>query len=97
MATTFIEAVDTLDEIAERVNGARRRAVQARSAYGQAQTELASLPTVYAQFVSDLDAAAAANAWPQAADQKAAKDQMVTEFQALRSYVESVIAAIDGV
>ena len=97
MATTFTQAKATLDEIAQRVNQARNRVTQARSAYGAAQSELAGLSTVYGQFVSDLNAAAQASSWPLASAQKAEKDQLVADFQALKTEVDAIITAIDAV
>jgi hypothetical protein len=97
MATTYTEARATLNEMADRVNAARRRAQQARNQYTVAQAELAGLPAAYATFVSDINAAATADDWPQADAQKAEKDQMVTEFNALKAEVEAIIAAIDAV
>lgn len=96
MATTFTEAKATLDEIAERINGARKRMDQAYSGYTLAQSTLAGMSATYSAFIADLNAASTADSWPQADSQKAEKDQMVTEFQALQSEVDAIIAAIDA-
>lgn len=97
MATTYTQAKATLDDIAQRVNAARKRAEGAYAAYTVAQAELAGLQGAYATFIADLDAAAAGTAWPQAVAQKAEKDQMITDFQALKTNIDATIVAIDGV
>lgn len=96
MALTFTQAKATLDDVSVRIETARKRMESARAAYGVAQNELGSIPSAYATFITDLEAAAAADTWPQADVQKAEKDQMVADYQALKSYVDGVIAAIDA-
>lgn len=97
MPTTYTQAKATLDEIAERINATRRRMDQARAQYGAAQLELGGLAAAYGPFIADLNAAALADSWPQADAQKAEKDQMVTDFQALKATVDGIITAIDAV
>lgn len=96
MPLTYTEARDKLDQIANDITNLRQKAGKSYTDYLDVQTKLGGLSTKYAQFVTDINAAAAADSWPQADQQKAAKDQMVTEFQAFKSEVDSIVAAIDG-
>ena len=97
MALTFTETRATLDEISERVNAARVRMDQGRALYTKAQAELVALPSEYMQFVNDLNEAASLVTWSLAPSQKAEKDQMVADFQALKNLADAILAAIDGV
>lgn len=97
MALTYTQAKATLDEMADRVNNARKRAEAAYSQYLAAQAELGGMAALYGPFITELNAAATAVSWPQAPAQKVEKDQMVSDFQALKTSVDNIIAAIDAV
>lgn len=98
MATTYTQAKATLDEIASRSESNRKRLEQARALIVAAESDLNAMATAYGAFVTDLDAAAAANpsdaAWQAA---KAEKDLMVADFNAIRSRATSLKTAYDGV
>lgn len=97
MAVTFTQAKNTLDAIAARSDRNRRRVAQARTLLNEAASDLAAMPAAYSGFVSDLNAAAAANpsdeAWQHALSEK---NHMVADFQALRTEVDALVAAIEG-
>ena len=97
MAVTYTEAKATLDDIAVRSENNRKRLEQAKSLIQQAESDLTSMSTVYSTFVADLDAAATANptddAWQTA---KAEKDQMVADFQSLKTRSTNMKTAVDG-
>ena len=98
MALTYTQTKATLDEIATRSETNRRRLEQARALIVAAESDLAAMASAYGTFVTDLDAAAASNAgdaaWTAA---KAEKDQMVADFQAIRSRATALKTAYDGV
>ena len=98
MALTFTEAKTALDEIADRSTQNSKRLANAKTLLAQAQSDLAAMPGTYSSIISDINAEAAANpsddAWTLA---KAEKDQMVSDFQALKTEVDAVIAAVDAV
>lgn len=95
MAVTFTQAKNTLDEIAKRSERNRQRVAQAKQLLATAASDLAAMATAYATFVSDLNTAAAANsdntAWQGA---KAEKDLMVSDFQTLKTEVETLSEAV---
>lgn len=98
MATTYTQAKATLDAISIRSEANRNRLEQARALLIKAESDLADMAAAYGAFVTDLDAAAAANpgdaAWQAA---KAEKDLMVSDFNALKSRAIALRAAYDGV
>ena len=91
MTTTFTQTKATLDEIAARSEQNRKLMVQAKALIAQAVSDLGAMPATYMAFITDLDAAAVANptdgAWQTA---KAEKDQMVTDFQALKAAADAL-------
>lgn len=97
MATTYTQAKATLDEIAQRSEQNRKRLQQARNQVATAEADLAAMATAYGPFVTDLDAAVTANpgdaAWQAAG---AEKDQMVSDFNALKAQATAVKNAIDS-
>lgn len=98
MALTYTQTKATLDEIASRSEANRKRLEQARALIVTAESDLAAMASAYGTFVTDLDAASASNAgdaaWTAA---KAEKDQMVADFQAIRSRATALKTAYDGV
>lgn len=97
MALTFTQAKATLDDIASRSEANRKRLEQAKQLITQARADLASMPSAYGSFVTELNAAATANpsdgAWQTA---KAEKDQMVSDFQALNTRAAGMETAVSG-
>lgn len=98
MALTYTQTKATLDEIASRSELARKRMEDARTGIVTAETDLMKMETDYSIFVTELDAAAAANpddrAWQGA---KAEKDQMNADFQALKTRATALKNAYDAV
>lgn len=98
MATTYTQAKATLDEISTRSEANRKRLEQARQLIVTAESDLAAMATAYGTFVTDLDAAAAANpsdpAWQAA---KAEKDLMVVDFNTIKTRATALKTAYDGV
>lgn len=97
MALSYTTAKSTLDEIAAKITAADRRLLRARELLASAETELAALSTNYSGFVSDLDAEAAAQGtalWQRAKDEK---DEMVGDFNALKTRATDLLAAYDAV
>ena len=70
---------------------------QAKAVLAQAQADLLAMQSAYSTIISDLNAAAAANpgdaAWQAA---KAEKDQMVADFQALKTEIDALVTAINA-
>lgn len=94
---TFTETKATLDEIAQRSEANRKRIEQAKGQITQALSDLNSMNTAYSAFVTQLNADAAANpsdaAWINAL---AEKNELVSDFQALKTRAESIDTAITG-
>lgn len=94
---TYTTTKSTLDEIAARSETNRKRLEQAKALIGQAVTDLAAMGTNYSAFVTQLNTDAAANpnddAWQTA---KAEKDQMVSDFQALKTEAEALQTAVNS-
>lgn len=97
MPITFTQSKATLDEIAERSERARHRMVAARELLAKADQELSAMGTDYATFVQELDNAASPNAGEAWLTAKAEKDQMVADFNALKSRVQALLTAYDSV
>lgn len=97
MAVTYTQAKSTLDEIAERSEQNRKRLDTAKQIIDAAVADLNAMTSAYTAFVSDLNAAAAANpsnqAWQTA---KLEKDQMVADFQALKTTAEALQGAVNA-
>ena len=93
--TTFTQTKSTLDDIAARSEANRKRLEQAKALINAAEADLSAMPTVYSAFASQLDIDAAANssdtAWQTAL---AEKDQMVADFQALKTRATALVAAV---
>lgn len=93
---TYTQTKATLDEIAQRSEQNRKRLDQARATIAAALSDLTAMQTAYSAFVTQLNTDAAANpddqAWQLA---KAEKDQLVTDFQALRIEANSLNTAIN--
>jgi len=93
--TTFTETRATLDDIAARSEANRKRLEQAKTLIAAAEADLGTMPTAYGAFVPQLDIDAAANpgdtAWQTAL---AEKDQMVSDFQALKARATALIVAV---
>ena len=93
--STYTEVKTALDEIAERSTQNSKRVAQAKAMLGQAQTDLAAMSTAYGAIVADLNQAATDNpdnpAWQAA---KAEKDQLVADFQALKTEVDALVTAV---
>lgn len=94
---TYTEIKTALDEIAERSTLNMNRRDQARNTLLQAQQDLLAMQSNYSAVITSLNAQAAANpddaAWQAA---KAEKDQMVSDFQALKAEIDALITAIGG-
>lgn len=95
---TFTETKATLDEIAVRSEANRKRLENARTQIAQAEADLLAMQTAYSAFATQLDADAAANpaddAWQTAL---AEKDQMQSDFIALKNRSTALLAAYDAV
>ena len=93
--TTFTQTKATLDDIAARSEANRKRMEQAKVLIAAADADLTAMPIAYNAFASQLDADAAANsgdtAWQTAL---AEKDQMVADFQALKTRATALVAAV---
>ncbi len=93
----FTETKATLDDIAARSEANRKRLESAIQLIATAEADLAAMPTVYGAFVTQLNTDAAANpndaAWTNA---KAEKDQIVADFQALKTRATALATAVAG-
>jgi len=91
----FTETKTTLDDIAARSEANRKRLEQAKVLISTAEADLAAMPAAYGGFVTQLDTDAAANsgdtAWQNAV---AEKDQMVSDFQALKARASALVVAV---
>ena len=98
MTITFTQSKVTLDDIGSMSEANRKRLEHAKNLINQAVTDLTSMGATYSSFVTEVTAAAAINpsdaAWQTA---KAELDQMVTDFQALKSTAQSLKTAVEGV
>jgi len=98
MAISYTEAKATLDDIAERSESNRKRLVSAINQIAAAQGDLAAMPGAYSSVIAEIDAQASANptdpAWENV---KAAKDLMVTDFQAVKANADALKTAVDAV
>lgn len=94
---TFTETKMALDEIAERTTQSMKRRDQAKAMLTTAQSDLVAMQSAYTTIISELNAAAAANpgdaAWQGA---KAEKDQMVADFQALKTEIDALVTAVNS-
>ncbi len=94
---TFTEVKKVLDEIAERTTQNASRTTNAKALLTTAQADLASMPGAYSSILSEIDAGATANPTDQAwQNAKAEKDQMVSDFQALKAEVDALVTAVNS-
>jgi hypothetical protein len=98
MAATYSQMKTSLDEISSKIVTARNSVVNARAAVASASSILSGMATAYGTIVTDINQAAASNPTDNLyAIVKAEKDKLVAEFQALQTYCDAVLSAIDGV
>ena len=97
MALTYTQAKSGLDQIAEKSERARHRAEAARELLAKAEQELAQMGADYGTFVQEVDAAAAEHGGEAWLTAKAEKDEMVADFNALKTRVTGLLAAYDSV
>lgn len=94
---SFTTVKNGLDEIAERSAANSKRVTQAKALLLQAQADLNAMASAYLDMVSEINSEAAANpsdvAWQGA---KAEKDQLVSDFQALKSEVDALVTAVSA-
>lgn len=92
---TFTETKATLDDIAARSEANRKRLEQAKTLISTAQADLNAMGSAYSAFATQLNTDAAANssdsAWQTAL---AEKDQMVSDFQALKTRASALVTAV---
>jgi len=93
--TTFTETKATLDDIANRSEANRKRIEQAKAQIATAEADLLAMQLAYSAFSTQLNTDAAAEpadaAWQAAL---AEKDQMVSDFLALKTRATSAKAAL---
>lgn len=94
---SYATTKQTLDQIADDIARAQRQVDLARDNLSTAAVNLAAMPSQYSAFVAQLNADAAANpgneAWQTAL---AEKNELVGDFQALRTRAEALLAAYDA-
>lgn len=94
---TFTETKATLDDISSRSESNRKRLEQAKSLIDAATGDLLAMQSAYSGFVSQLNTDAAANTTDEAwINAKAEKDQIVSDFQALKSRADTLVSAVSG-
>lgn len=93
---TYTEVKAGLDEIAQRTQQNAQRVAQARSQLAAAQGDLAAMPGAYGSLVTEINAGGTANpdnpAWQTAV---AEKDELVSDFQALKAEVDALVTAVN--
>lgn len=95
---TFSEMKYGLDEIARKTNRARDFVFAARKELTRAQSDLGAMLADYNGLVAEINAVATNN--PEDAiyqHVKLEKDKLVADFQELKTYVDDLITAFDGV
>lgn len=98
MAIVYSQAKTTLDEIAGRIESNRKRVQNAEALLSAAVADLTAMTSFYAGFVTDLDALAAANPTDTAIQTaKSEKDQLVGDFNALKTDAQAKLTAVQGV
>ena len=98
MAIVYSQAKTTLDEIAARIEANRKRIANAQALLTAAEADLTAMASAYASFVTDLNTLAAANPSDAAiVTAKAEKDQLVTNFNTLKTEATNKLTAIQGV
>jgi hypothetical protein len=95
MASTFSQIKSGLDSISDRIKADRAKAISAKASLTDVVADLNQLGTDNGQLVADIDAALVANPNDNALKTaKAEKDQLVTEFNALKTMATNAAAAI---
>lgn len=87
---TYSQVKSALDEVAATIRDQRSVMEKVKSNAGSASTELAALPTTYADVVATINAYGTANASEALAKAELAKLQ--AEFQALKTTADNVAA-----
>jgi len=95
--TTYTQARAALNEISQRSEANRKRIDSAVALVTTAVNDLGAMPTDYSAIVTVINDGAANNPLdPSWQELKAAKDNMVTDFQSLKSDAESKQTALAG-
>jgi len=96
--TTFTQTKATLDEISERSEQNRKRIQQLTDLAAKSVNDLNAMASDYSAFISQLNTDAAANASDEAwINALAEKNQIVADFQALKTQALALQAAIAAV
>jgi len=97
MAETYTGAKSALNEIAGHVVSDQKQLLRARTQIGAARVSLEGIPTKYADVITWIDDQATANPavdlWTEL---KAEKDQMATDFVALKGTAQSMETDLAG-
>ena len=92
------ETKNTLDKIAERIPEIAAKLDLAGQYVNEAVNELVNMGSKYSEIITEIDAKAAADpthkAWALAQSEK---NELVIEFQALKTYAQSLKDAINAV
>lgn len=98
MPATFAQQKAALDDISQVITQRRKVLENLLSEATQSESALTNLATDYSSIVSDIDTNANDNPSNDAyQNQKAEKDLLVSEFQALKTTATALKNAIDGV
>ena len=95
---SYSEVKYALDTIAKRNQDNLAKIQRAELMYDRTLIDLNSMAGEFAAIVSDIDDLATANPTVAAyTDAKSEKDLLVSDFQALKTRVTALLAAIDGI
>jgi hypothetical protein len=95
---TFSEIKAGLDEIADRNKQNLNNMDRSRAGLAAAEANLNAMPSTYSTLIGEIDAAATANPTIEAFQvAKSEKDQLVLDFQALKTRATALVAAVDGI
>jgi len=98
MAVTYSQADVALTEIASGINQNSNGLVSAKQQISSAVSNLAAMPTRYAEVLAAIDAAAAAMPTDTAyKNMKARKDKLVADFTALKATAQAMLDALTGI
>jgi hypothetical protein len=98
MATTYSEHKVALDEIAVRIRANAKRLQDCLNQATATEADLTAMQTAYNTVIADINADAVANPGTNVFTiMKAEKDQLVTEFNALKTRATNVKNAVNGV
>lgn len=98
MAATYSEIKYALDQISTRNQKNLNAIVKAAGLYAGASEDLDKMPGEFSAVITDIDAKATANPTVAAyTDAKSEKDLLVSDFQALKTRVLALVAAISGI